>query len=145
MPARNARWVTPTGKECMSKRKDSRRSFAYKPSCEELVDRALTRRIKELHILWNAYEKGIEDAANLGKLSEYGYAFDFVVPNARSVSARSYFRYLLSGGGPSDEFRFFAGKEGGHWKPYCIEYWYLDWFDGAKRTVQGLRFDLMQN
>ena len=28
-------------------------------------------------------------------------------------------------------------------KPYCIEFWFLDWFDGAFVTVDGADFDLL--
>jgi hypothetical protein len=36
----------------------------------------------------------------------------------------SYKRIQISWGGPSDEFRIYANG--------TIEYWFLDWYDGAK-------------
>ena len=127
----------------MSNRRNTRRKCAPQPTCEERVERALDERIHDLDALWKAYEMGIGNQPDLETPSDYGLAFDFVVPKAGCSSNRSYFRYPLSRGGPSDEFRFFAAIENGHWKPYCIEYWYLDWFDSAKRTLQGTRLDLM--
>ena len=38
-----------------------------------------------------------------------------------------YIRYQFSWGGPSDELRIFKNGD--------MEYWYLDWFDGAKYDV----------
>ena len=39
---------------------------------------------------------------------------------------RPYFRIEMGGGGPSDELRIFHDR---------IEYWFLDWFDGASIDV----------
>tara|TARA_R100001369_G_scaffold48740_1_gene75308 strand:+ start:413 stop:760 length:348 start_codon:yes stop_codon:yes gene_type:complete len=41
----------------------------------------------------------------------------------------SYKRVQLSWGGPSDEFRLF--KDG------TIQYWFMDWYDGAHITMTG--------
>lgn len=63
---------------------------------------------------------------------EYGLSFDYVVPGTFTDQDQGYFRYQLSWGGPSDEFRFFTGPE---LEPYRIEYWFMDWSDGARRTM----------
>jgi DnaJ-class molecular chaperone len=55
-----------------------------------------------------------------------------------------YFRYQLSWGGPSDEFRIFALKESDEWNLYRIEYWFMDWFDGASRRLTGEDYDLIE-
>ena len=39
-----------------------------------------------------------------------------------------YYRLQLSWGGPSDEFRIYTDMNK---KIHDIEYWYMDWFDGA--------------
>ena len=55
--------------------------------------------------------------------NEYGLGWDYVEPNTFDDQKIGYHRYQLSWGGPSDEIRFHdTGK---------VEYWYLDWFDGA--------------
>jgi len=53
----------------------------------------------------------------------YGLCFDYV-----DGDAEHFFRYQLSWGGPSTEIRFFANYD---LSLYRIEFWYLDWFDGA--------------
>jgi hypothetical protein len=56
---------------------------------------------------------------------------------------KGYWRYQLSWGGPSDEFRFYAGGCGDQ-EPYRISYVFLDWFDGHERGLVGHDFELMQ-
>lgn len=79
-------------------------------------------------------------ADELGNLFEYGLSFDYCTPDKESDG---YFRYQLSWGGPSDEFRIFADRRSEYdWIVYKVEYWFLDWFDGAHVTLFGddLRF-----
>lgn len=57
------------------------------------------------------------------ELSEYGLCIDIVEAGTFEDQEESYIRYQLSFGGPQDELRIF--KDG------RIEYWFLDWFDGA--------------
>ena len=107
----------------MEKRKQRRSEcFPKSPTCADRIDKHLKHRITDLRVLWKAYENGEEEVQDLGTLSEYGLAFDFVVPKVESGSEIAYFRYQLSWGGPSDEFRFFAGHDGKGWKPYRVEY-----------------------
>lgn len=65
---------------------------------------------------------------------EYGLSFDYVAAGTFSDQDQGYFRYQLSCGGPSTEFRFFVDPDLTCWK---IEYWFLDWWDGACRTLHG--------
>jgi hypothetical protein len=65
-------------------------------------------------------------------LCEYGLSIDYVWPNTFKGQRAGYLRYQISWGGPSDEFRFYFVP--GEYKPYKIEYWFMDWFDGAKVT-----------
>jgi hypothetical protein len=62
----------------------------------------------------------------LGKLEDYALCFDYVAPDTFQDQEEGYFRYQLSWGGPSDEFRFYVDG-----KSRRIEYWFMDWFDGA--------------
>ena len=72
------------------------------------------------------------DLEDLGNLHEYGLSFDYVAPGTFNDQTEGYWRYQISWGGPSEEYRFFASS---HADPcYRIEFWYLDWFDGAPRS-----------
>ena len=59
---------------------------------------------------------------------EYGLSIEYVAHDGERNKGAGYHRYLLSYGGPSEEFRFYCDASG-----YCylVEFWYLDWFDGA--------------
>ena len=81
--------------------------------------------------------KGNEDEVeDLGTLNEYGLCFDYVAPQTFDDQDEGYFRYQLSWGGPSDEFRIYAERiKEYRWSVYRIEYWFMDWFDGAPLTL----------
>ena len=66
-------------------------------------------------------------------ISEYGLCFDKVEPNTFQDQKLGYWRWQLSWGGPSDEFRIFVDEDKNIYK---IEYWYMDWFDGASIIVK---------
>lgn len=102
-------------------------------SCEQRVEEHLQSRTHDLRRLWEAYCKG-EDNAEEGNLCDYGLSFDYVSPDTFSDQREGYFRYQLSWGGPSDEFRFYTNPD---FSVHRIEYWFLDWFDGAHRTLSG--------
>lgn len=52
----------------------------------------------------------------------------YVAPFTFEDQRAGYYRLQLSYGGPSDEFRIYVDDE----KNICgVEYWYMDWFDGA--------------
>ena len=74
----------------------------------------------------------------VGTLYEYGLSFDYVAPGTFSGQREGYFRYQISWGGPSEEFRIYAQKIN-DWKfsVYKASFWYLDWFDGAPLNVHG--------
>jgi len=67
-------------------------------------------------------------------------AFDYVEPHTfteRSVfppyiQAEGYWRWQFSWGGPSDELRGYVNE---HKQLHRLEYWFLDWGDGASITV----------
>ena len=54
--------------------------------------------------------------------------FDFVPAYTFEDQEEHYFRWQLSWGGPSDEFRVYTDNQN---NIKTIEYWYMDWFDGA--------------
>mgnify|MGYP001607415806 CR=1 FL=1 len=109
--------------------------------CWELVKDKLKSRISDLTKLWALYLEDREKSdENLGNMYEYGLSFDYVAPNTFEKQRRGYFRYQLSWGGPADEFRIYAAYD---LKPYTIQYWYMDWFDGAGKILYGKDFKLI--
>ena len=96
--------------------------------CKNKVREKLRRQIENLGKLFRAYQVGKEQVENLGFFPEYGLCFDYVPRGTFGDQRRGYFRYQLSWGGPSDEFRFFVDET---FTPTRIEYWFIDWFDGA--------------
>lgn len=72
---------------------------------------------------------------------EYGLSFDYVAPGTWPDQHEGYWRYQISWGGPSDEFRFYASSPDSH--PDRIEYWFMDWFDGYGRGLVGTDLDTM--
>jgi hypothetical protein len=87
--------------------------------------------------IFNEYEDEIRD-----ELRErfYEYALSFDVVHAENPG-ESYVRYQISTGGPGEEIRFFCGFNR---IPYKVEFWFLDWFDGASRDcTHHLEIDLL--
>ena len=109
-------------------------------TCEQRVTGELAGRIEDLQELWRAYCEGEEEVEDLGNLCDYGLCFDYVAPGTFEDQDEGYFRYQLSWGGPSDEFRFFVGPD---FQPYRVEYWFLDWFDGAYKRLTRNNLDLL--
>ena len=71
------------------------------------------------------YQDGFYDYLNDG----YFLSWDFVEPFTFGDDQKAgYWRLQISYGGPSSEFRIYADSEKEIGK---IEYWYLNWFDGA--------------
>lgn len=140
-------------------------------TCEERVDEALEQTMNDLRLLWAAYngadcprcENGYlytnedteeecvycegtgrmpEEVPDLGNIYEYGLSFDYVPHDTFNNQPQGYFRYQLSWGGPSDEFRFYVDVD---YYPYNIEYWFMDWFDGAMRHPEGEDLELVKD
>jgi hypothetical protein len=103
-------------------------------SCEKRIDSNLQSRIDDLRCLSTAYREGNGKHDERGTLAEYGLCFDYVSPSTYDDQKEAFFRYQLSWGGPSDEFRFFVNPD---FSCHRIEYWFLDWFDGAHRVLSG--------
>ena len=82
-------------------------------SCADQVQEHLEDRLKEIHTV-------------------EGLCFDYVDPNTFNNQKEGYWRWQLSWGGPGDEFRIYINPDK---SVHRIEYWYLDWFDGAHVTL----------
>jgi hypothetical protein len=65
-------------------------------------------------------------------VNQYGLCFDFVSAGTFTDQKSGYWRFQMSFGGPSDEFRIYTDYEK---NIHYIEYWFLDWFDGANITI----------
>ena len=66
-------------------------------------------------------------------VNQSGLGFDRVEAGTFKDQRAGYWRWQLSWGGPSDEFRLFDNGD--------LEYWYLDWGDGAKVDVEDEIFE----
>jgi len=117
-------------------------------TCADRVRPNLEERIADIRKLWVLYNDDPEAYDyELGNLYEYGLCFDYVPPGTFSDQAEGYFRWQLSTGGPGDEFRFYADRSPNRfsgWSVYRIEYWYLDWYDGAHINLSGEDEKLMR-
>ena len=110
-------------------------SVTRQATCKERWPGEKDSTIKTLRQLWQLYQKDSEASdPDLGRFDEYGLSFDYVAPSTFNGQTRGYFRYQLSWGGPSDEFRFYTDE---NLDPYRVEYWFLDWFDGHGRKMVG--------
>ena len=77
---------------------------------------------------FSEYES-LMDYANQNSLD-----FSYVEPNTFKKQSEGYWRWQLSWGGPSDEFRYYH-HDGDKKKIKSMEYSYMDWFDGATVPV----------
>jgi hypothetical protein len=97
----------------------------------ERVEAAWKSRQEDFRAMLDAEYKDNTD--DLPSFSEYGLAFGYVEPETFDDQPEGYFCYELSTGGPGDQLRFFF-HDGAN-RAYRIEYWFLDWFDGASLDV----------
>ena len=102
-------------------------------TCKDRIKAHLKSRMNDLQTLWGNYCCNKADDEDLGNIYEYGLCFDYVPAGTFSDQREGFFRYQLSTGGPGDEFRFFADATR---DVHRIEYWFLDWFDGAHRVLR---------
>jgi len=86
------------------------------PTCAELVAQQ-----------WKDRQEDLKDP-------EYeALGFDYVEPHTWDNQLEGYWRWQFSWGGPSDELRAYVNE---HDEIHRLEYWYLDWGDGAHVLVQ---------
>ena len=95
--------------------------------CKDLVQERYEDRVQlieqSLQSLYDGQEPDEE-----GGLFDIALGFDFVPAHTFEDQEEHYFRWQLSWGGPSDEFRVYTDNQN---NIKTIEYWYMDWFDGA--------------
>ena len=113
--------------------------------CSERVQASYDSCAEDLRKLIKTEHDGNEEGdEELGTFYEYGLAFDYVPRGTfkkdDGSDCRGYFRYQLSYGGPSEEFRFYVCED---LSLDYVEFWLLDWYDGASvEPEQGLIEDL---
>lgn len=91
-------------------------------SCKEKIQEELQREEKTfLRFMNNTDDDTIEE------FNSYGLDFSLVESYTFKNQPIAYYRYQLSWGGPSDEIRFYQDGR--------IQYWYMDWYDGAKVDI----------
>lgn len=90
--------------------------------CVDKVGKAYESRMDDLRKLCN-------DTDDIEGFYAYGLGIDKVEAGTFEGQREDYIRYQLSWGGPSEEFRIYRYGN--------IEFWYLDWFDGASVDVTG--------
>ena len=79
----------------------------------------------------NEWKSRQQDLEKYGTDSE-ALSFDYVPPNTFDKQPEGYWRWQFSWGGPSDELRGYVNE---HKELHRLEYWFLDWFDGASLLV----------
>ena len=110
-------------------------------TCKQKVRTELRKEIDALRPLFESYQRGEETTADGESFHEHGLSFDFVSAGTFDGQKEGYFRYQISWGGPSDEFRFYTDAE---FSLHRVEYWFLDWFDGAKVILKGKDLELLE-
>jgi hypothetical protein len=113
------------------------------PSCKSRWAAEKNSEIRTIRKLWKLYCAGNEDGDEDGcRFEEHGLAFDYVAPGTFK-NTRGYWRWQISWGGPSDEFRFYAREkldmktDRVYRDLLRVEYAFLDWFDGYSRKLTG--------
>ena len=102
-------------------------------TCKQRVNHAFKSRMKDIRTLYNAPD---QEHPELGQLNDYGLSLDFVPAGTFSDQRAPYKRYQLSWGGPSEEFRVYLNGD--------VEFWFLDWGDGACVPVTGQDADIIR-
>jgi len=99
-------------------------------TCEDRIGKSMARVravIERYMADPDLMEDGDED--ELPPFNEYGLSVDVVEAGTFEGQRAPYGRYQLCWGGPTKELRFYFNGD--------IEFWFLDWFDGAHRDVTG--------
>ena len=103
-------------------------------TCAEEVQDSFNSRMEDIRTLYNAEDQKTEE---LGALHEYGLCIDKVEAGTFKGQREDYLRYQLSYGGPTEEFRLYKNGD--------LEFWYLNWFDGAHIDVTDKDADIIKD
>jgi hypothetical protein len=100
-------------------------------TCSQKIKNVYNDTMEDLRNIIDGSKEWADSTDYFDDLNQYGLSYDYVSPDN---GENGYKRWQLSWGGPSDEFRIYLDYER---RPYKIEYWYMDWFDGAKKELRG--------
>lgn len=109
--------------------------------CADLVHDAFASRMEDIRKMYMSPNR----RADLGDgyeipLNEYGLSIDYVQAHTFGDEQKEgYWRYQISWGGPSEEFRWYRTTHNPR-----VEFWYLDWYDGARVPVEGVDATIIQ-
>jgi hypothetical protein len=109
------------------------------PKCEDLIDARLEDRLECLKISDMTEDEARAAAEDLGIDTDDKDVYelqsdlrDAEMEDVLSIEKKTLITVLLSFGGPSDGFDFVFDSDG---ELDSCQYWYKDWFDGARRDV----------
>ncbi len=109
------------------------------PKCEDLIDARLEDRLEFLKISDMTEDEARAAAEDLGIDTDdkdvhdlRSELIDAELEGVLSIEKKTLITVLLSWGGPSDGFDFTFDSDG---ELDSCQYWYKDWFDGARRDV----------
>ena len=94
-------------------------------TCKDRVKIAFASRMADIVALYKAKDNTTKE---LGSLSDYGLCIDVVRAGTFPHQRADYLRWQLSYGGPAEEFRIYKNGD--------VEFWYMDWFDGASIDLE---------
>jgi len=92
--------------------------------CKDRINKEFKNTMEDLKTLYKAENQETEE---LGSLNNYALSVGWVKAGTFEGQRADYWQYQMSYGGPSDEFRIYKNGD--------VEYWFLDWFDGASITL----------
>jgi hypothetical protein len=123
-----------------------------KKNCAEIVNQKYLDTVNDYQLANDYFNLNDEDKSKHDKhedlqsyedlfdyVNQSALGFDFVSVNTFKGQDRGYWRFQMSWGGPSDEFRIYVDEEN---QIEYIDYHYLDWFDGASVRA---RHDIIYN
>jgi len=106
-------------------------------TCKDRVEAHKDNRMNDLREFMASDDLELEDGRHV---FDYALSWDYVEPDTFDNQPRGYFRYQISWGGPSEEIRYYvdAWEHDGYLGDMTrVEFWLLDWFDGASIELVG--------
>ena len=95
-------------------------------TCEDVIVEHYNGRLEQLRATMADVDKAEKDENGITWLD-----FSYVEAHTFNGQERGYYRWQLSWGGPSDEYRIWMNPNGIE----HITYHFMDWYDGAEMEV----------
>lgn len=105
-----------------------------KQSIEERAREHLWSRAKDIKSIMERQQSEDSEIADQAyeDFYQYGLSFDYVHPFTFDDQRAGYWRWQISWGGPSEEFRIY--KDQNH-QVKAIDFTFLDWYEGHTITI----------